>query len=661
MWIEFDLTSQGEVVTLFARGCRGEQTQASPLGVDHDMEALGRFAAAVRSAAMYRRPLGAPVMAEARALYRAVFNPENEALRVRLAEAGGAPIMLRLNLHNADLQAVPWEALCKPEEALGFWASSPDVFPVRGIVTSEPWQPRAVRSALRVLAIAPNDSTSLGVLQSALQGRIDSGEIEWLEPIVGNATSVPYLFDRLRREPIPHVLHFLGHGSHENGVAVLRLADSSDGEETWLPVELFAQHLKANFRGFLRLIVLEACEGARPLAFASAGEILARAGASAVVAHIWPVRADVASVFSRQLYRSLAGADRHAGDIGIAMNEGRRAILGGFDSSAEAFSPILYLRGTESGLFDFKGRKIEPVGRRVVARREPSGLDPALERLLAKPFSLLLGDRFRDQRTAIAGFRDKLSKELVKSAAPVSPALSMGALTQRFALHRGAAKLSAEFQKAFRAGVAPAPYLETLAGIVGPGVHTTLLRLPWLELAIAEKQPQRTIYAIQPNEQGVMILRREANGEDWEELDKLPNDVDLDNEVVILRPYGGYTPEQVFARPLLTEDDYALGMSVLEDALPRDVVNAVLTKLSYRSALIMGLAIHTAHHRLLLHRIFPRGIPRGSLAIIDSEDGERSLWEKGLGLPGKDEGVAVIELSLEDLGTALESAADKDE
>ncbi len=661
MWIEFDLTSKGEEVTLFARGCRGEQTQGSSLGVEHDVEALGRFAAAVRSAAKYRRPLAAPVMADAQALYRAVFNQENEALRARLAEAGSAPVMVRLNLHNADLQAVPWEALCKPGEALGFWASSPDLFPVRSFAASEPWQPRAVRGALRVLAIAPNDTTSLTVLQSALQDRIDTGEIEWLEPIVGRATSVDYLFDRLRREPIPHVLHFLGHGSHDNGVPVLRLADSNDGDENWLPVELLAQQIKANFRSFLRLIVLEACEGARPSAFASAGEILARAGASAVVAHLWPVRADVASVFSRQLYRSLAAADRHAGDIGIAMNEARRAILGGFESSAEAFSPIAYLRGTESVLFDFKGRKIEKPGPQIAAKSAPRGLDPALERLLSKPFSLLLGDRFRDQRPAIAGFRDKLSKELVKAAAPVSPALSMGALTQRFALHRGAAKLSAEFQKAFRAGAPPAPYLETLAGLVGPGVHTTLLRVPWLELAIAEKQPKRTIYAIQPNEQGVVILRREGGQEDWEELDKLPDNINLDQDVVILRPYGGYTPEQVFARPLLTEDDYALGMSALEDALPRDLVNAVLTRLSYRPALIMGLAIHTGHHRMLLQRIFPRGIPRGSLAVIDPEDAERTLWEKGMGLPGKDEGVAVIESSAEDLGTALEGASDKDE
>lgn len=188
-------------------------------------------------------------------------------------------------------------------------------------------------------------------------------------------------------------------------------------------------------------------------------------------------------------------------------------------------------------------------------------------------------------------------------------------------------------------------------------MHTTLLRYPWLELALAAQQPNRTICAIQPNEEGMLILRREAGREDWEDLDSPPEMIDLDQDIVVLRPYGGYTPEQVFARPLITEDDYALGMRTLEDALPRDVANAVLTNLSYRPALLMGLALHTGHHRLLLHRIYPRGIPRGSIAVVDPEDAERALWEKGLGLPGKDEGVAVIEWTAEDLGAALEDGA----
>ena len=48
---------------------------------------------------------------------------------------------------------------------------------------------------------------------------------------------------------------------------MLRLADD-DGKQAWLPVELLAEQLQKSFRGALRLIVLEACEGARASVFA---------------------------------------------------------------------------------------------------------------------------------------------------------------------------------------------------------------------------------------------------------------------------------------------------------------------------------------------------------------------------------------------------------
>src|SRR5262249_27962461 len=145
--------------------------------------------------------------------------------------------------------------------------------------------------------------------------------------------------------------------------------------------ELLAQQLKAGFRGLLRLIVLEACEGAQPSAFASAAEILARAGADAVVAHLWPVSADVARMCSAQLYRALAGVDQENGDIALAINEARRAILGAFEGSAEAFTPAVYLRGPSGVLFDFKGRKVAAPAPRPAARQGSSRLDPALRRL----------------------------------------------------------------------------------------------------------------------------------------------------------------------------------------------------------------------------------------------------------------------------------------
>src|SRR5262249_33569274 len=162
-------------------------------------------------------------------------------------------------LVDPELQGVPWEAACKPGEALGFWGSSPDLLPVRGVTSRDPWQPREVRGPVRVLAIAPSGAGRLAILEDALSERLATGEVEWRRRIEGRATRVLELFDRLRRDPVPHVLHFLGHGGQQRGVPAIRLADE-DGDERWVEVELVAQQLKAGFRGVLRLVVLEACE-----------------------------------------------------------------------------------------------------------------------------------------------------------------------------------------------------------------------------------------------------------------------------------------------------------------------------------------------------------------------------------------------------------------
>ncbi len=352
-WLELSIDRHGEALRVSARGSRGEQTPPCLIGSADQVTAMLRFGALVQQAAGHAKPMLPALLTDAQTTGEAVFTGRIGLLASRLREAAGGPLLLRLMVHDPELAAIAWEALCKPGEALGFWAGAPDLLPVRGVVSSEPWTPVIVHGAIRVLAIAPNGSTGLATLKSALQERIDAGEIEFLDPIEGLAAHPRHLFPRLRREPLPHVIHFVGHGGMNRGVASIRLDDGSEDDEMWLPVELLAQQLQSSFRGALRLVVLECCEGARPSAFASAAELLARGGADAVVAHLWPVRADVARTFSAELYRALVGTSEHAGNVAVAMNEARRILLGAFGGSAQAFSPVLYLRGSESIVFDF--------------------------------------------------------------------------------------------------------------------------------------------------------------------------------------------------------------------------------------------------------------------------------------------------------------------
>src|SRR5262249_12627724 len=146
-----------------------------------------------------------------------------------------------------------------------------------------------------------------------------------------------------------------------------------------------------------------------------------------------------------------------------------------------------------------------------------------------------------------------------------------------------------------------------------------------LEEAVAELQPDRTIYVIQPGEESTMVFRREAGGE-WETLDEPPSALDPSKDIILLRLYRGYTPELVFTRPLLAEDDYLHGMRELRDTLPPDLATVTLSTLSYRPALIVSLPTPAWHHRMLLHRLYPRGIPRGSLALIDPAHADQPLY-----------------------------------
>lgn len=665
LWLELALDCAGHDVRIGARGSRGENVPPQTLGVERDT--LLSFASAVERAAAYGQPLSDAVVAEAQHLQRAVLAGDIGKLFVSYSrEAAPNPLFLRFML-DRTLQAVPWEALCNSGEALGFWGTSPDVLPVRAVATTEPWKPRDVRGAVKLLAIAPTGSAGLANLKQALSDRIATGEVEWLDPVEGLAAKVPAIFDRLRREPVPNVIHFLGHSAIDSkGRPCLRLGDDDD-EEKWLPAEILAQQLATSMRGTLRLIVLESCAGAKPseselvsAGFTSAAQILVQRGADAVVAFLWTARANAARTCSTEFYRALTGIDRSAADVAFALNEARRAMMGTYDGSAEALNPVMYARGPEGVIFNFKGRKVEPPKASVTLSAEGGQVPSGLARILRGPFSLVLGDRWKQDRTALDKFRDKLHQELAKIATPPT-GLPMSTLTQWFALHRGAEKLGSEFQKAFRASMQGPPVISAMAQLLPPGVHTTLLRNPWLEQSLAECHPDRTIYVIQPQDGGALVMKREADAEDWEEIDKAPADVNLDVDFLILRPYRGYTPDEVFTLPLLTEDDYYLGLRELwkTKVLPEDLGNALRRALEYRPTLIVGLSMLTANHRMLLHTLYERGLQRTSLALIEPEDGEGSMWGSGAGLPGKGAGIEVLETTVRELEAVFVAMAEK--
>lgn len=98
----------------------------------------------------------------------------------------------------------------------------------------------------------PHGQCGTGQFAPSFGRTYSSGEVEWLEPLTGSLASKRGILERLRREPMPHVIHFVGHGRVENNVPALRAADKA-GEEAWLEVESLGQEIAANLQGKLRL------------------------------------------------------------------------------------------------------------------------------------------------------------------------------------------------------------------------------------------------------------------------------------------------------------------------------------------------------------------------------------------------------------------------
>ena len=645
MWLELELDTKGDEVSVSGRGSRGERPPAHLLSLDAGLEALQSFSSKVGRAVRGGKSLDAPVVEIAHALYEAVIQGELRDVLARLGEASkDQPLLIRVFAQDRTLQSIPWEALCKPGTGEGFLGTDPKLLVARGVMSSEPWEPREVRGAVRLLAIAPgSDVRALASLREALRPATDAGEIEWLDPIAGPDISPRALLDRLRRGKSPHALHFLGHGGVDvSGKPVLRMADDEDGEEVWMTAEALGRELSTSFCADLRLVILEACEGAKAGMLGSAAEILAKAGADAVIAHLWPVKADVARTCSTEIYRALTGADQSKGDVGASVAAARRTLL---TQSAEAFSPILYLRGADCVIFDFQGRRVA----RPSAKQQSKNIAPALQSLLEKPYTLILADREEDRAVMVREFRQFMrdnGEELPEGLRLVSIAQICRLLFGQEVLHGLFQRVSGSLLQ-----TPPAPLTRALGRLVPPGVHFTLLWQPYLEHAIAEAQPHRNIYVIYPSQLSSTVkprvVKRAAGASVWKMELMLPNGFNFASDIVVVRIYGGYSPEAhpILSPPMLTEDDHVEGF-LEADNRPPSWMEELLARPRILPGLFVGLSVLEIRHRMLLRWVYDdRRAPKGTLAILTPANSPREpdLWEGGDVLAGHGRITAIVE------------------
>jgi hypothetical protein len=198
---------------------------------------------------------------------------------------------------------------------------------------------------LRLLGIAPQaPNLQLAAHKQAVESAVAPMQsagalsLEWLDGIVTR--------DRIRaalNQAETHLVHFVGHGSFENGQPRLHLNDNY-GDDYPMPAAAVAGFFRD--RPSLRLVMLNACQGA---AVNSADALLGLApqiaaqGVPAVIAMQWDIFDWEAQKFAQEFYRTLC-AGPASGEVDTALTRARAALYDDNPDARGYATPVLLLR-----------------------------------------------------------------------------------------------------------------------------------------------------------------------------------------------------------------------------------------------------------------------------------------------------------------------------
>lgn len=302
-------------------------------------------------------------------------------LRFALGDAIGEGTLAAAALLPVAGQA--WEAMYDRDYGR-ILARSPLVSIVRTLGAADPPRPVRVRveDKLRVLVVDAQPEGASPIGWKAEKARIKRGLSKW------DSSEVRFLPRATFEQTCSvlaegfHVVHFIGHGGFDARRGQWFLLFEKNRQKDWV----HAKDVAGRFAEIptLRVAVLNACEtgaidgiaGRDPLSGVAAA--LSVHGVPIVVGMQVPVTDGMAVEFADAFYGSL----RSGLPVEMAVSAGRQAVL---LSSPEWATPVVYMRGASSDLFEF-----------VV--RSPSSEEPAALR------SAVVGDAPRELHVGIRSF-----------------------------------------------------------------------------------------------------------------------------------------------------------------------------------------------------------------------------------------------------------------
>ncbi len=274
----------------------------------------------------------------------------------------GAALRIRLDLTRApELAVLPWEYLRLPDES-NFVGLDIDTTLVRYLRTADAVRPLKVIPPLRilVLAAAPEDLPPLAVGNEILEiknalAELSGGLIEIVVLPRADAASFKNALKEAQDKDQPfHIFHFIGHGAFDEdkqeGVLFFEdenrksFAASHDDLGLWLQP----------YRSDLRLMVLNACEGARlsltEIYSSVAAKVMQIAEIPAAIAMQFKITDAAAIIFAEEFYKQIA----HGENLERAVDAARLAVNSPNSARQEWATPVFYLRADNGHLFDVK-------------------------------------------------------------------------------------------------------------------------------------------------------------------------------------------------------------------------------------------------------------------------------------------------------------------
>ena len=289
-------------------------------------------------------------------LFRAVF--QSSLLRCldacrNDAERDQATLLIRLGLREVpELADLPWEYLCDRDAAIRFLALSGKTPIVRRLGGLTRTRPLRLEPPLRMLVVTSEPEGYEAVdaegeweaIRNALRPATESGHI-LLDRL---DRPDPLRLQQQLRSEVYHLLHFVGHGGFsEQDQGGKLVFDPADERPRLVSSEDLATLLYGE--DSLRLVVLNACEGARAApsdAFSGTAQTLVRQGIPAVIAMQAEVTDRTALELARQFYGNLALG--HPIDECLAQ---ARITIATHLESPEWGIPVLFLEATDGQLF----------------------------------------------------------------------------------------------------------------------------------------------------------------------------------------------------------------------------------------------------------------------------------------------------------------------